>query len=277
MGRAPLVRPKVQLKNVSKVFRDARTGQETVALKDVSLTIDAGEIVSLLGPSGCGKTTILNVIAGFERPSAGAALVDGQPVERPGADRGVVFQEPSLFHWLTVEENIGFGPRMQGRSRAEYGSLVTDLVRRVGLTSFERHLPEELSGGMKQRVSIARVLINRPEVLLLDEPFAALDAQTRLIMQEWLLDVWQDQRMAALFITHDIDEAIFLADRCYVMGVKPGHIKLELKIHIARPRSRQVLTSREFNATKAEVMDVISQESTKAFAGEPNDANAHER
>ena len=257
---------KVILRNVSKVFRSPQTGVETAALRDVGLRIGPGETTSLVGPSGCGKTTALNLIAGFEMPSSGEVLVDGEPVSKPGADRGVVFQEASLFHWLTVEENIAFGPKMQKRPRQEYEPLIPEIVRRVGLASFESHFPDALSGGMKQRVSIARILINKPKVLLMDEPFAALDAQTRLIMQEWLLEVLSDRSMAALFITHDIDEAIFIADRAYVMGVRPGHIKRELEIPLPRPRSRRLLTSPEFNAIKAQIMDIISEESSKAFA-----------
>jgi ABC-type nitrate/sulfonate/bicarbonate transport system ATPase subunit len=259
--------PKVELRGVSKTFTDARTGAQTAAIHDVSLRIAPGETASLVGPSGCGKSTVLNLIAGFESPTGGEVLVDGRPVSRPGADRGVVFQEASLFHWLTVEENIAFGPRMQNRPRDEYAPRVAEIVRRVGLTSFERHFPDTLSGGMKQRVSIARILINAPKVLLLDEPFAALDAQTRLLMQEWLLTVLSDRKIATLFITHDIDEAVFVANRAYVMGVKPGHIKLELDIPLPFPRSRHLMTSPEFNAIKARIMDAISEESSKSFAG----------
>lgn len=257
---------KVELRDVSKVFVEAGTGRVTSALQSIELRIQTGEIVSLVGPSGCGKTTALNLIAGFEMPTSGEALLDGRRIGGPGADRGVVFQEPTLFHWLTVEENIAFGPRMQGKRAVAYAPLVHELIRRVGLTSFERHFPDALSGGMKQRVSVARVLINEPAVLLLDEPFGALDAQTRLIMQEWLLEVLHEQRMATLFITHDIDEAVFVADRVCVMGVRPGRIKLELQIDMPRPRSRRDLTSPEFNRSKAQLMEVISEESAKAFA-----------
>jgi NitT/TauT family transport system ATP-binding protein len=257
---------KVELCGVSKLFIDAGTHRTTAALQNVDLRILPGEIVALVGPSGCGKTTALNLIAGFETPTTGVALVDGQPIAGPGADRGVVFQEPTLFHWLTVEENIAFGPRMLGRRADEYMPLVHALIRRVGLTAFERHFPDALSGGMKQRVSVARVLINQPRVLLLDEPFGALDAQTRLIMQEWLLEVLYEQRIATLFITHDIDEAVLVADRACVMGVRPGRIKLELPIRIPRPRSRQNLTSPQFNTAKARLLEAISEESAKAFA-----------
>lgn len=256
---------KVELKEVSKIFREPRTGKETLAVEGLNLEIRPGEVVSLVGPSGCGKTTALNLIAGFERPTAGWALLDGREISGPGADRGVVFQEPALFHWMTVEENITFGPRMQGKPASEYLPLAREMIMRVGLGSFEHHYPDELSGGMKQRVSVARILINQPQVLLLDEPFAALDAQTRLIMQEWLLDVLLDRKTAALFITHDIDEAVFLADRSYVMGVRPGHIKSELAIPLPRPRSRQMLTSGEFNRLKANILEIISLESAKAF------------
>jgi NitT/TauT family transport system ATP-binding protein len=256
----------VELRSVSKVFVESDTGRVTAALQNVDLQIRPGEIVSLVGPSGCGKTTALNLIAGFETPTSGEALLDGQAITGPGADRGVVFQEATLFHWLTVEENIAFGPRMQGKRAVEYLPLVRTLIGRVGLTSFEQHFPDALSGGMKQRVSVARVLINEPAVLLLDEPFGALDAQTRLIMQEWLLEVLQEQRMATLFITHDIDEAVFVADRVCVMGVRPGRVKLELPVAIPRPRSRHDLTSSEFNRVKALLMEAISEESAKAFA-----------
>lgn len=258
-------RPIAELRNVSKAFRHEQTGTVTLALQDVSIEVKVGEVASLVGPSGCGKTTALNLIAGFEAPSSGEALVNGKPVSRPGADRGVVFQEPALFHWLTVAENIAFGPRIQGRERSEYAPLVQEMIKRVGLGSFEDHFPDALSGGMKQRVSIARILINRPKILLLDEPFAALDAQTRLIMQEWLLEVLREHAMAALFITHDIDEAVFVADRSYVMGVKPGRIKFALEIPLARPRSRRLLTSPDFNQIKGQILEAISEESVKAF------------
>lgn len=258
-------KPIAELRNVSKAFRSEKTGAIHLALQNVSIAVHAGEVASLVGPSGCGKTTALNLLAGFETPSSGEALVNGKPVSAPGADRGVVFQEPTLFHWLTVAENIAFGPRLRGRPRTEYAPLVQEMIKRVGLASFEHHFPDALSGGMKQRVSIARILINRPRILLLDEPFAALDAQTRLFMQEWLLEVLREQQMAALFITHDIDEAVFVADRSYVMGVRPGRIKFAAEVPLARPRSRRLLTTRDFNQIKEQILEAISEESTKAF------------
>ncbi len=256
---------RVELHNVSQVFVDPRTGRNTVALENVSFVINAEETVALLGPSGCGKSTILNIIAGFLQPTNGEAKIDGQKITKPGPDRGVVFQEHFLFHWLTVEANVAFALKLRGEQRAAYLAQAHDFIRRVGLKGFEHHYPDELSGGMRQRVSIARVLINNPTILLMDEPFAALDAQTRLLLQEWLLRLWEEQRMSMLFITHDIDEAILLADRIFVMGVRPGRIISEIKVELDRPRGRHVLTSAEFMATKAKCLDLIVEQSSKVF------------
>ena len=258
---------KIRLEKVTKIFEDPRKGLETVALKDVSFGIEDRETVALLGPSGCGKTTILNIIAGFILPSEGKALIEGRPITKPGPERGVVFQEHFLFHWLTVEDNIAFALKIRGVPRKEFLPRAREFVKRVGLTGFERHHPDELSGGMRQRVSIARVLINNPEVLLMDEPFAALDAQTRLLMQEWLLKLWEEHQMSMLFITHDVDEAILMADRIFVMGVQPGRIIQELKVPLPRPRARTMLTSQAFMETKAGCLDLIAKESIKVFEG----------
>ena len=258
---------KVRLEKVTKIFEDPRKGRETVALKDVSFGIEDREIVALLGPSGCGKTTILNIIAGFIPPSEGEALLEGRLITKPGPERGVVFQEHFLFHWLTVEDNIAFALKIRGVPRKEFLPRAREFVKRVGLTGFERHHPDELSGGMRQRVSIARVLINNPEILLMDEPFAALDAQTRLLMQEWLLKLWEEHQMSMLFITHDVDEAILMADRIFVMGVQPGRIIQELKVPLPRPRARTMLTSQAFMETKAGCLDLIAKESIKVFEG----------
>ena len=257
---------KVELSRVSKTFVDARGGRETVAIADISFTIAKEEIVALLGPSGCGKSTVLNIIAGFISPTSGTALVEGQPVVKPGPDRGVVFQEHHLFHWLTVEENVAFSLRMTGMRRDQYLPRAQDCIRRVGLAGFERHHPDELSGGMRQRVSIARILINEPAILLMDEPFAALDAQTRLVMQEWLAALWQSLRMSVLFITHDVDEAIMLADRILIMGVQPGRIIQEIVVPLTQPRSRSALTSKGFIDTKKSCIDAIAEQSSRAFA-----------
>lgn len=237
--------------NVSKTYR----GQKDVrALQDVSLQVDEGEFVALLGPSGCGKSTLLNVLAGFEKISQGRLLFDGTSITRPGPDRGVVFQEAALFPWLTVWENVVFGPQVQGMSRAEYEGRARQLLDLVGLSSFADALPVQLSGGMRQRVGIARVLVMNPRALLMDEPFGALDAQTRLSMQQLLLDVWQKLNTTVLFVTHDIDEAILLSDRICVMSARPGRIIKTIPIELPRPRSIASLTSPQFVAYKAEIM-----------------------
>jgi NitT/TauT family transport system ATP-binding protein len=255
----------VELRNVCQVFVDPRTGRSTVALDNISFVIGAEETVALLGPSGCGKSTILNVIAGFLNPSSGEVRLDGKKITKPGPDRGVVFQEHFLFHWLTVEANVAFALKLRGDPRANYLPQAHDFIRRVGLKGFEHHYPDELSGGMRQRVSIARVLINNPAILLMDEPFAALDAQTRLMMQEWLLRLWEEQRMSMLFITHDVDEAILLADRIFVMGVRPGRIISEIDVRLGRPRGRDILTSPEFMAIKSKCLNLIAEQSAKVF------------
>lgn len=257
---------RIELDGVSQIFIDPRKGRQTVALDGVSFTIDEEETVALLGPSGCGKSTVLNIIAGFLAPSAGQATIDGRAITRPGPDRGVVFQEHFLFHWLTVEDNVAFALKLRGERRADFLPRAHEFIRRVGLQGFERHYPDELSGGMRQRVSIARVLINNPAILLMDEPFAALDAQTRLMMQEWLLRLWEEQRMSMLFITHDVDEAILLADRIFVMGVRPGRIIDEIEVPLERPRSRAMLTAPVFMATKSRCLDIIAEQSAKVFA-----------
>ncbi|MDI1343448.1 MAG: ABC transporter ATP-binding protein, partial [Pseudolabrys sp.] len=228
--------------------------REVRALEDVSLTVNEGEFVALLGPSGCGKSTLLNVLAGFEKVSKGKLLFDGTTISRPGPDRGVVFQEAALFPWLTVWQNVIFGPQVQGMARSEYEPRARQLLELVGLSSFADALPVQLSGGMRQRVGIARVLVMNPRALLMDEPFGALDAQTRLSMQQLLLDVWQKLKTTVLFVTHDIDEAILLSDRICVMSARPGRIIKTIPIELARPRSIASLTSPEFVAYKAEIM-----------------------
>jgi NitT/TauT family transport system ATP-binding protein len=236
---------------VSKTYNGQR---EVRALEDVSLTVNEGEFVALLGPSGCGKSTLLNVLAGFEKVSKGKLLFDGTTISRPGPDRGVVFQEAALFPWLTVWQNVIFGPQVQGMARSEYEPRARQLLELVGLSSFADALPVQLSGGMRQRVGIARVLVMNPRALLMDEPFGALDAQTRLSMQQLLLDVWQKLKTTVLFVTHDIDEAILLSDRICVMSARPGRIIKTIPIELARPRSIASLTSPEFVAYKAEIM-----------------------
>jgi NitT/TauT family transport system ATP-binding protein len=241
----------ITFENVSKTF----VGQKEVrALDGISLTINEGEFVALLGPSGCGKSTLLNLLAGFEKTTEGNLLFDGQTVTRPGPDRGVVFQEAALFPWLNVWENVVFGPQVQGVARSDYESRAHGLLKLVGLEAFADALPVQLSGGMRQRVGIARVLAMSPRALLMDEPFGALDAQTRLAMQQLLLDVWQSLGTTVLFVTHDIDEAILLSDRICVMSARPGRIMRTIPITLARPRSIASLISPEFMAYKAAIM-----------------------
>ncbi len=228
------------------------------ALAQVDLTVQPGEFVALLGPSGCGKSTLLNLVAGFEQASGGVLHVYGKPVEKPGPDRGVVFQEAALFPWLTVWENVIFGPKTQGLRAKDYEERAHDMLRIVGLSDFKNHLPVQLSGGMRQRVGIARILTLGSRVLLMDEPFGSLDAQTRLSMQELLLSVWQQLKPTIVFVTHDIDEALFLADTVYVMSARPGRIQARLEVPLSRPRSIQdTTTSESFNAMKREILKQI--------------------
>jgi NitT/TauT family transport system ATP-binding protein len=260
-----VAKEKVVLEDVAKEFATGR--QRVLAVDGISLMIQPQEFACLLGPSGCGKSTVLNLVAGFEQPSRGRVAVNGTPVVRPGPDRAVVFQEPALFPWLTVLGNITFGPRTRGQAPETYGPLARQYVELVGLTGFEHHYPAELSGGMKQRVGIARVLVLRPEVLLMDEPFGALDAQTRTLMQELLLRVWEQAHQTVLFITHDVEEALLLADTVYVMTARPGQIKRRLAVELPRPRTIEETTSATFNALKREVLALIREESLKAARG----------
>jgi NitT/TauT family transport system ATP-binding protein len=224
------------------------------ALDDVNFSVGEGEFVALLGPSGCGKSTLLNLVAGFEDLTEGAMTFDDRPVIRPGPDRGVVFQEASLLPWLSVWDNVVFGPRVQKIAKTDYEPRAREMLRIVGLENFHAALPVQLSGGMRQRVGIARVLVMEPRALLMDEPFGALDAQTRLSMQQLLLDVWQKLKTTVLFVTHDIDEAILLADRVCVMTARPGRITRDIPITLRRPRSIDDLTSADFTQFKAMIM-----------------------
>ncbi|MES2259681.1 MAG: ABC transporter ATP-binding protein [Pseudomonadota bacterium] len=227
------------------------------AVQDISLDVEAGEFVCLLGPSGCGKSTLLGALAGHLSPSRGAITVDGQVVRGPHPERGLVFQQHTLFPWKKVLENVAFGLKMQGVPRAERHARALELIELVGLAGFENHYPGQLSGGMKQRVEIARVLINHPRVMLMDEPFGALDAQTRLMMQQLLLDVWARIKTTIVFITHDIDEALFLADRILVMSPRPGRIVEELRLDFERPRDAALVTSPEFTRLKRHCLALL--------------------
>jgi NitT/TauT family transport system ATP-binding protein len=227
------------------------------AVQDVSLSIAPGEFVCVLGPSGCGKSTLLGALAGHWTPNRGSIHVDGAPVAGPHPDRGLVFQQHTLFPWKKVLDNVAFGLKMQGIGRRERLERARELLGLVGLAGFEDRYPIQLSGGMQQRVEIARVLINHPRVMLMDEPFGALDAQTRLKMQELLLDVWARVNTTIIFITHDIDEALFLADRILVMSPRPGRIIDEIRLDFARPRHPDVMTSNHFTRLKRHCLDLL--------------------
>lgn len=249
---------KIQVKDLWKTFEpSAKSSGGTEALKEINFEIREGEILCLLGPSGCGKTTILNIVAGFQKPSRGEVLVNGRRVDKPGPDRGVIFQEHGLFPWRTVLQNIIFGPQMTGRQLQESLTLAEQYINLIGLSGFRDHYPHELSGGMQQRVAIARVLVNQPDILLMDEPFGKLDAQTRATMQILLLDVWEKIRPTILFITHDIDEAIFLGDRILVMSCRPGKIFREFKVTLNRPRDYEIVTSSAYLEIKREILHLL--------------------
>ncbi len=236
-----------------------------LAVDRVSSIIEPGEFVCVVGPSGCGKSTVMNVVAGFEPLSEGSALVDGVAVGGPGPDRGMVFQQPTLFPWKTVRQNVAHGPRMMGRSRNDAARIADELLEMVGLSAFADHRPHTLSGGMQQRVGIARALANRPGTLLMDEPFGALDAQTRTMMQENLLQIWSERRATVIFITHDLDEAIFLADRILLMSASPGRIIDDIPVTLPRPREASLALSPDFIDLKARCLEPLRRESSRAF------------
>ncbi|MBP2149419.1 ABC transporter ATP-binding protein [Xanthobacter flavus] len=242
-----------------------------IAVRDADLVVNPGEFVSIIGPSGCGKSTFLNAVAGFLKPTSGMVTVDGEPVKGPSADRGMVFQQYSLFPWKTVRENVEFGLKMRGMGKSERAVAARTLLGLAGLSAFEDHYPDRLSGGMKQRVGIVRALATGPKVLLLDEPFGALDAQTRVIMQQILTNLWQRLGISVLFVTHDIDEAIFLSDRIYVMTARPGTIKAEVTVPLPRPRDAALQLTPEFVQLRAELGALIREESLKAMGGELNE------
>lgn len=256
---------KLEVAGVTKIFPGKKKSAPSVtALDGIDLTVSDGEFVVIVGPSGCGKSTLLNIVGGLETATAGEVKIEGKPVAAPGADRGMVFQGYSLFPWLTVRKNVEFGLKMQGVSKAERAEAAREFIRLVGLADFENALPNELSGGMKQRVAIARTLAAKPEILLMDEPFGALDAQTRVVMQELLARVSRETASTVLFITHDIDEAILLANRIYVMSRRPGTIRAVLDVELPGERSHNILVTEEFLELKRTIMDMLWQESQDA-------------
>jgi NitT/TauT family transport system ATP-binding protein len=251
---------KIAFRGVSKLYGGNRQKNRTLALDCLDVDIKAAEVVTVLGPTGCGKSSTLNLIAGFERPSTGALTLDCRPIDGPGPDRAVVFQQPSLFPWLNVFDNVTLGVKCRGVPRETYSGKAMHLLQEVGLGGFERHYPYQLSGGMQQRVHIARALISEPKVLLLDEPFGALDYQTRIQMQELLLQLWQEYKPTIFFITHDVSEAIFVADRVLVMSRRPGRVKLSVEVKAQKPRHADFLGTPEFIELQRELLGCVQEE-----------------
>ena len=251
------------IKDVNKVF--LTEGRELVALKGINLEIPKGQFTCLLGPSGCGKSTLLNAVAGFALPSSGTITAEGKLVTAPGPDRGMVFQEYALFPWMTVEQNVAFGLEIKGADNARIARIVGDLLKMLSLWDFRQRFPKDLSGGMRQRVAIARVLALDSPIMLMDEPFGALDALTRRNLQDELLRIWAKLKKTIIFVTHSIEEAIYLADRIVVMTYRPGTIKRD--IVVALPRERDP-ASAEFNALKRELGVLVMEEQQRHHTDE---------
>ena len=247
----------LEIKNLSKTFLDPERGETVSAIEDINLAVAEGEFVSIIGPSGCGKTTMLRIIAGLEPASAGEVLINGSARDMPWQHVGFVFQEYALFPWRTVSENIEFGLEIKGVPEAERRATALAYIKQFGIEGFERRFPRELSGGMRQRVAIARTLVNDPAIVLMDEPFGALDSQTRSQMQTFLLQVWQQSRKTVLFITHNIDEAVFLSRRVIGFSQRPGRIRLSLPIDLAYPRD---ITSDAFNRFRREIITFLDKQ-----------------
>ena len=259
---------KLETRGIRLEYPQPRTKSSLVALDDVNVRIDAGEFVSIVGPSGCGKTTFLWIVDGLLSPTRGEILVDGLPVTKPGPDRAVVFQDASLIPWRTVLKNIVYGLECAGVGRREAAERARHFIDLVGLGGFEGHYPHELSGGMQQRVNLARALVMDPAILLMDEPFAALDAQTREVMQEELLGIWQKAKKTVLFITHQIDEAIFLSDRVIVFSARPGRVKDVVEVGIDRPRELRLKRTPAFHAIEDRIWGSIQDEVRSSMRAE---------
>ena len=253
-------------------LRFERKGKSPIiALENFSIDVADREFSVIVGPSGCGKSSLLHLIAGLNRSTTGHVQLDGRVVEGPDRDRGMVFQSYTLVPWLTVQKNIEFGPTLRGVPKEDCGEIARRYIDSVGLRGFEDAYPSQLSGGMMQRVALARALANDPEILLMDEPFGALDSQTRSFMQQLLLKVWEQSQKTVLFVTHDIDEALFLGDRVYVMTARPGRIKEEIKVPIARPRTMDMVTSTQFVTLKRRIIELLQEEVLKSL-GETSEA-----
>ena len=255
----------LSIQGVSRTFTSHK-GTSTQALLPVDFEVKENDFVTILGPSGCGKSTMLRIAAGLDFPTTGQVLLDGNVVDGPGADRGMVFQSYTLFPWLTVAQNIRFGLREKGVSEALQKERSDYFIAKIGLRGFENHFPKQLSGGMQQRTAIARALANDPKILLMDEPFGALDNQTRVLMQELLLGIWEAERKTVMFVTHDIDEAIFMANRVAVFSARPGRIKADIPVNLPHPRHYTVKTSPEFMELKARLTEEIRAEALAAAA-----------
>jgi len=253
--------PFIQAQNITLCFRP-KNRESVTALKDFSLEVGRGEFVSIVGPSGCGKSSFLNILLGLIKPDSGEIQLNNAPITGPGQERAMVFQEFGLLPWRTVTANVELGLELKGIAPALRAERATELITLVGLKDFARHYPHELSGGMKQRVGLARALATEPEVLLMDEPFAALDAQTRDLMQMELLQIWEHTKKTVLFVTHSIEEAAYLSDRVIVMTARPGRTKDILKIDLPRPRDYEMRLTPEFNEIKSRIWDVLKEELT---------------
>jgi ABC-type nitrate/sulfonate/bicarbonate transport system ATPase subunit len=256
----------LSIHGVSRSFPSTSGGAATVALQATDLEVAENDFVTILGPSGCGKSTLLRIVAGLDRQSSGEVLLQGQRIQGPGADRGMVFQSYTLFPWLTVRDNVCFGLNERGLPRAQQLETAQAFIKKVGLNGFEHHYPKQLSGGMQQRTAIARALANSPAMLLMDEPFGALDHQTRELMQELLLGIWEAERKTVLFVTHDIDEAVFMGSRVIVMSARPGRIKLNREVPIPHPRHYSIKTTPVFSELKAELTEQVRVEVRAAQA-----------
>ncbi len=259
---------KIEIRDINRSFKTRGRGngpKEFVALKDINLKVTKGEFVAIVGPSGCGKSTLLDILAGLAQPTSGAILIDGKKVTGPALDRGIVLQGYALFPWRTVRQNVEFGLEIKKVPKAERRETSTSFINLVGLDGFGDHFPHELSGGMKQRVAIARALAYDPEVLLMDEPFAAVDAQTRETMQDELLRIWEKTGKTIVFVTHSIEEAVFLADRVVVLGTNPGSVKDVLDIDLPRPRhNSDIRSSAEFGWVRHKVWELLQNREVKA-------------
>ncbi len=270
MNASTTAAPILAVRGVARAFAPARRrGTPTLALSATDLDVAENDFITILGPSGCGKSTLLRIVAGLDRQTAGTVHLDGRAIAGPGADRGMVFQSYTLFPWLTVRDNVCFGLVERGLPRAEQIERAQGFIAKVGLSGFENHYPKQLSGGMQQRTALARALANDPRILLMDEPFGALDHQTRELMQELLLGIWEQQQKTVLFVTHDIDEAVFMGSRVVVMSARPGRIKLDRTVPLEHPRHWSVKATPAFGELKGELMEAVREEVLRSLQTPP--------